>query len=88
MFSLLGKMPASNSPTGSLSALDLKKALRMWVIVLLGAFVVAFGGSVAAAGDLSTVDVNTLLSNALQAGISATGAAVLELARRFLVNQA
>ncbi|MGE0536630.1 MAG: hypothetical protein AB7O68_16790 [Pirellulales bacterium] len=96
MLKLLGTLPASDSPTGSLNKLDLVKTLRFGLVVLGGAFLFAFGQSIfghcdpAVTGycDLSSVDgtLKTVVQDATQAGISAFGAAALELFRRLLVS--
>lgn len=89
--SLLKNLPASNSPAGKLNALDIQKTLRMAVVVLVGAFVIAFGGSLTAACnptacDLTGIGVKTVFLDALQAAVSAAGAAGMELLRRLWAN--
>lgn len=91
--SFLGKLPASDSISGSLNALDLKKTLRAATVALIGVFALAFGGSISTACspsscDLSTVTMQSVLIDASQAGLAALGVAGMELLRRIITNNA
>lgn len=84
MFNILGKMPAGDSVAGKLNGLDLKKTLRLAIVVFLGAFCVKIAG----AGDLSAVtDLHQVFVDALNAGVMALGSAAIELVRRLATNQ-
>ena len=83
MFSFLGKLPASDSAIGKLNGLDIQKTLRLAFVVFIGAFCT----SVAAQGDLTSLDLAKVLSDSAQAGLMALGSAAIELVRRLATNQ-
>lgn len=81
-FLSLGKLPASDSPGGKLNELDYQKIARLAVVVFVGAFCTAVSAS-----GLTDANLQTVLYSALQAGLSALGAAAIEAIRRFVTNQ-
>ena len=90
LLSLLGRLPASDSASGTLNRLDILKTFRMAVVVLVSAFVLAFGTSITAVCNPNACDlsqgIHTLLTSAFQAGITAVVAAGTELFRRLVAN--
>lgn len=75
-------LPASTSAFGTINGLDIKKTLRLAVVAFLGAFCV----KVAGAGHLTDANLQSVLSDGTQAGITALGGAAVELFRRFLTD--
>lgn len=82
MFSFLGKLPASTSAALTINGLDVKKILRLAVVVFIGAFATNVTGA-----GLTETNLMTVLTDASNAGIMAIGSATVELARRLLTNQ-
>jgi hypothetical protein len=92
---ILGALPPSTSPAGTLDKIDIMKTVRLALVVLAGTFVAATVQSITGHcdaavtdyGDLSAVgDFKVLLGDAFQAGIVAVVSAGTELIRRLLVT--
>jgi hypothetical protein len=79
--SIFSKLPASDSPSGSLNSLDYSKTIRMALVVFLGAFCAKVAGM-----ELTDASLQQVLLDAGQAGLAALGASAVELIRRFLAE--
>lgn len=81
--SIIGKLPASDSEFLKLNALDLKKVARLAIVTFIGTFCLYVTG----VADLQNADLPTVFQDAAMAGITAVGAAAVEIVRRLFSGQ-
>jgi len=88
ILSILGKLPASRSPSGELDGLDYAKITRVALVTFVSAAAISFGQVDMPAAASSWEQLQAVLLAGLTAGFTALGAAAVEAARRLLTNQA
>lgn len=83
LLSILGKLPASDSPAGTLNKLDYEKILRMALVTFVGAYAAVVAQTDLADAASSWEQVRDVLLIAPgKAALTAVGAAAVEWVRR------